>query len=476
MSIFREYDIRGVVGTDLTTSIAKDIGYAFGAQLKKKSAKTIAVGQDARLSSPDLFHALSDGICSAGIDVLSLGICPTPLLYFSLFQFPVDGGIMITGSHNPAEYNGFKLCLGRDSVYGERIQALRREIENIRLHPIPSKKGVVRHQEVIPPYLQYISKHFSGLSGQGMKVVLDSGNATAGLVAPGIFRDLGCDVIELYSEPDGNFPNHHPDPTVPENLEDLIKTVQTERAAFGVGYDGDADRIGVVDENGSILWGDQLMMLFARDIIDQWKRDSETNDFKKTSPPLFISEVKATQLLYDDIQKRGGRVLMWRTGHSLMKSKMKEEGAALAGEMSGHMFFGDRYFGYDDAVYASIRLLELILRQGKPLSMLLADLPKTYSTPEIRVDASDDRKFVIVERMKEELQKIQKSQKTLDLIIKDLIIIDGIRVVFEGGWGLLRASNTQPAIVQRFEADSPEGLSKIQNFMEALFEKVKKQT
>jgi phosphomannomutase / phosphoglucomutase len=473
MSIFREYDIRGVVGVDLTEAIAEQIGYAFGTRLKEKRARTISVGRDGRLSSPALFDSFTRGICSAGIEVLDVGVCPTPLLYFSLFHppgaEPVDGGAMITGSHNPAEYNGFKLCIGHESIYGEQLQVLGRMVQEAPSRPLPSPKKAVRRQEIIPLYHDYLVKQFSGLSGRGVKVVLDSGNATAGPVAPAIFRALGCEVVELYSEPDGRFPHHHPDPTVADNLSHLIKTVRAEKARFGVGYDGDADRIGVVDEKGSILWGDQLTMLFARDIIDQWKKTKKPLD---TRAPVFVSEVKASQLLFDDIRKRGGRAVMWRTGHSLMKAKMKEEGAALAGEMSGHIFFADRYFGYDDAIYASIRLLELVIRQGKPLSSLLLDLPKTHSTPEIRVDCPDDQKFILVERLKEILQSELRDPNSA-IKINELITVDGVRAVFDQGWGLVRASNTQPVLVLRFEAETPTRLSEIRIFIEGQLEKLK---
>ena len=480
MSIFREYDIRGVVGEDLTESMASQIGFAFGRRLKEKGAKMISVGRDGRLSSPGLFEAFTTGVRAAGIDILVLGICPTPLLYFSLFHPPgVDGGAMITGSHNPAEYNGFKLCIGREAIYGEALQVIRRMVESAQGQPVPAPTGAIRHHEIIPQYHNYIVKQFSDLPKHPrmnrVKVVLDSGNATAGPVAPKIFRALGCEVVELYSELDGHFPNHHPDPTVPENLKDLIATVRAEKATFGIGYDGDADRIGVVDEQGSIIWGDQLMMIFARDIIDQWKQTKPSNR-RTDEPPVFISEVKATQLLFDDIEKRGGRAIMWRTGHSLIKAKMKEEGASLAGEMSGHIFFADRYFGYDDAIYASVRLLDLVIRQGKPVSSFLKDIPKIYSTPEIRIDCPDDQKFAVVEKLKRTLTSLSDSQPAAHgsrLTINKIITVDGIRVVFKEGWGLVRASNTQPVLVLRFEADSKSGLLEIQTFIESHLQKLR---
>ena len=457
MSIFREYDIRGIVGRDLTNEMSRRIGFEFGKMTKERGGSRISVGRDARTSSEDLFKAFTDGVRAAGIEVLGMGMCPTPLVYFSLFNLSVDGGAMITGSHNPGEYNGFKLCIGNESLYGESLQDLRRAVENLRGEDIPSHRASMIDREIIPLYRSYIHKQFSGLKADGLKVILDSGNGMAGLVAPDLFRDLGCEVIDLYSEPDGRFPNHHPDPTVIENLQDLIQKVREEKAAFGVAYDGDADRIGVVDEKGGVIWGDQLMMIFAQEIL-------------KTQPgATFVSEVKASQLLFDQIEKWGGRAIMWKTGHSLIKAKLKEEKAVLAGEMSGHIFFADRFFGYDDAVYASLRLLELVVHRQIPVSDLISNLPKTYITPEIRIDCPDDRKFSVVGQLREKLSSIKKSGSKLhgsQLLIRDMITIDGVRAVFEGGWGLVRASNTEPVLVLRFEGDTPVKCNEIRAFME----------
>jgi len=457
MTIFREYDIRGIVGRDLTNEMSRRIGFVFGKMTLKKGGSRISVGRDARISSEDLFKAFTDGVRAAGIEVVGIGMCPTPLVYFSLFKLEVDGGVMITGSHNPGEYNGFKLCIGHEALYGEHLQDLRRAVDRLGDEDIPSHRASMTDQEIIPLYRNYIQKHFSGLKAGGLKVVLDSGNGMGGLVAPDLFRDFGCEVIDLYSEPDGRFPNHHPDPTVTENLQDLIKKVRDENAAFGVGYDGDADRIGVVDEKGGVIWGDQLMMIFAQEIL-------------KTQPgATFISEVKASQLLFDQIGKWGGRAIMWKTGHSLIKAKLKEEKAVLAGEMSGHIFFADRFFGYDDAVYASLRLLELVVHRQIPVSNLLSNFPKAYTTPEIRVDCPDDKKFDVVEKLRDKLSSIKKSGATYPRsqpAIHDIITIDGVRVVFEGGWGLVRASNTQPVLVLRFEGNTKEKCTTIQLFME----------
>jgi len=464
--IFREYDIRGIVGQDLTPDLAEQLGRAFGTTLRRKNARRIAVGRDGRESSPLLCQRLIQGITSTGIGVTDVGVCPTPLLYFALFNLPVDGGVMITASHNPAEYNGFKLCVGKETLYGEDLQKLRRMIEVRDFEsglPVPARPAgggqagaapSVDSQEIIPSYLDYLKDAFRSVDARGIKVVVDSGNAMGALAGPQALKNMGCEVIELYSELDSRFPNHHPDPTVADNLKDLIESVRSKGADLGIAYDGDADRIGVVDERGEILWGDQLLVIFARDIL------------RRLPGALILSEVKASQVLYDDIRGRGGRALMWRAGHSLIKSKMKETGASLAGEMSGHIFFADRYFGYDDAIYAGCRLVEILAESRQPVSGLLADLPKTSSTPEIRRDCSDDRKFVVVEKLKERFEAL-RSRPTPDSIpIRDLITLDGVRIVFDDGWGLVRASNTQPALVLRFEAETPGRMDKIRRFVE----------
>jgi len=368
---------------------------------------------------------------------------------------------MITGSHNPAEFNGFKLCVGKETIYGEEIQKLKAamlESSGTAQKPRPGNgEGSVAQAPILPDYIQYLKNQFSAVSPAPLKVVLDSGNGTAGLVAPEVLRAMGCDVIELFSEPDGTFPNHHPDPTIPKNLTTLIDTVKRHEADAGIAFDGDADRIGVVDERGNILWGDQLMVIFSRDIL------------KRSPGATFVSEVKCSQSMYDDIRAHGGNAVMWKTGHSLIKAKMKELGAAMAGEMSGHMFFADRYFGYDDAVYAACRLVEILgdLRAKAmakvPLSTLLAGLPQTFSTPEIRFDCPDAIKFKVVQ------QAIDVFSRGDDLPERptEVITVDGIRVVFAKGWGLIRASNTQPVLVMRFEARDAGALEAIRTMMEA---------
>ena len=454
MGIFREYDIRGIVEKDLTPDVVEKIGRAYATLARERGVKRITVGRDGRLTSSALRDQLIAGLTSTGVNVVDLGLCATPLLYFSLFHCDVDGGIMITGSHNAAEYNGFKMCVGKEALYGENIQFLREIFENERF---AIGKGAVIEQPIIPKYLSFLKEQFSSVRADGLRVVIDCGNGAASLVAKDALEQLGCQVTGLYCELDGRFPNHHPDPTVEENLPDLIGKVKEIKAHVGIGYDGDADRIGVIDEQGGILWGDRLLLLFSRDVLE------------KDPGSTFISEVKASQVFYDDIPKRGGRAIMWKTGHSLIKAKMKEEKAVLAGEMSGHVFFADRYYGYDDAIYASCRLIEILVKQQKPLSSLLSDVPNTVVTPEIRVDCSDEQKFQLVAAVTQRLQEIAATQdcNTPDLPIRELITIDGIRVRFDNGWGLIRASNTQPALVLRFEASSQVLLSQIREYLES---------
>jgi phosphomannomutase / phosphoglucomutase len=454
MALFREYDIRGIVGKELTESIAERIGRAFATLAGNRGVKTVSVGRDGRASSPAMRDSLVRGLTTSGMNVVDIDVCPTPVLYFSLFHLPVDGGVMITGSHNASEYNGFKLCVGKDALHGQEIQELARVMDAGRF---PSGSGTMTTRPVTTDYLDYLKRSFSAVQAEGLHVVIDCGNGAAGLIAQTALEQMGCRVTGLYCDVDGSFPNHHPDPTVVDNLQDLIKTVKQTGADVGIGYDGDADRIGAVDESGNILWGDRLMVIYARDILAAQPGST------------IISEVKASQSLYDDVSRRGGHPIMWKTGHSLIKAKMKEEQAALAGEMSGHMFFADRYFGYDDAVYASCRLVEILVKAGKPLSSLTADLPPTAVTPEIRVDCPDDVKFELVKHVQARLMERAKSpgRAPSGLAIRDVITIDGIRVVFEDGWGLIRASNTQPALVLRVEAATEKRLEAIRALVES---------
>jgi phosphomannomutase/phosphoglucomutase len=436
--IFREYDIRGVVNKDLTLDIVRKIGQGFGTLMTHSSRRDLVVGRDGRLSSKAFAEALIEGLISTGCDVVDIGLCPTPVYYFSIFHLDKDGGMMVTGSHNPPEFNGFKVSVEKSTIFGKQIQDLRGFIEKGKF---AAGKGDISETEIVQPYQDYIRKNIH--VGKRMRVVIDAGNGTAGVVAGPLLRDLGCEVEELYCEVDGRFPNHFPDPTIPGNLKDLIDRMKKTRADVGIGYDGDGDRIGVVDDQGNIIWGDQLMILFSREILRRKKGSS------------FVAEVKCSQNLFDDIEKHGGKATMWKTGHSLIKEKMKEERAALGGEMSGHIFFADRYLGYDDAIYASCRLVELLSRKDQKLSQLLNDVTKTFITPEIRVDCPDEIKFRVVERVKKMLSKDHP-----------IIDVDGVRVKFEDGWGLVRPSNTQPALVLRFEALTEERLQEIRKLVE----------
>lgn len=441
-SIFREYDIRGIAGKDLSPEFAEKLGrtYAEWALNKLgKSSMKIAVGRDCRLSSDSYADALIRGLRQSGVSVVRIGVCPSPLTYFSVHHFKLDGAIMVTGSHNPADYNGFKIGFGKDTLHGSQIQ----ELKQVYLKGDFSDRqmGSIEDQEIIGPYVEYVSKQIR--PAKKLKVVLDAGNGTASTVAPLLFQAMGAEVTPLFCELDGRFPNHHPDPTVPKNLAQLIAKVREVGADFGVGYDGDSDRIGAVDHTGRILYGDELMVVFSREVL------------RNHPGATIISEVKSSHRLYQDIAAKGGMPLMWKTGHSLIKSKMKETGAKLAGEMSGHIFFGDRWFGFDDAIYASARLYEIIGAQGS-LQSLIADLPRVFNTPEIRIDCEEDKKFKLIETAAIALQ--DPAGKSVS--------IDGLRVDYPDRWGLIRASNTQPVIVMRFEAQTESGLVEIQTRFE----------
>lgn len=444
--IFREYDIRGIAEKDFTADFAVALGQAYGTYVRAQGKRRIAVGRDCRLTSDRYAAALRQGVRSTGVDVVDIGTCPTPLMYFSLHHYDLDGGIQVTGSHNPSDHNGFKICIGKITIHGEEIQELRKLIEQRKFTTGQGKEEPV---SIIQPYQEFIIKQFGQL-GRRIHVVVDAGNSTAGPVAPRIFRELGCQVTELFCELDGHFPNHHPDPTVPENLEHLIATVKKTGAEIGVAYDGDADRLGLVDRHGHIIWGDEMLVLFARDIL------------QRHPGATVVSEVKCSQRLFDDIAQKGGTPIMWKAGHSLLKAKMRETGALLGGEMSGHIFFADRYFGYDDAIYASCRVLELLAKNKKEVTELLADLPLSFTTPEIRVDCPDELKFRIAKKVCERFRGKY-----------DVVDIDGVRVKFSDGWGLVRASNTQPILVLRFEAATQEKLTEYKTMMENVVEEVK---
>lgn len=445
LQVFREYDIRGVVEEDFDDDFVVALGRAYATILHRAGKKTITVGRDCRLSSDRLRNLLLEGLLPAGIDAVDIGVVPTPLLYFSMLHWGMDGGVMITGSHNAAEYNGFKLGVGSSTIFGEQIQEVARIMQR-RDFVAGGQRGRLQSRPVIPDYRDYIRGQFK--FSRPLTVAVDAGNGCGGVVAVPLMHELGLKTVDLFLEMDGRFPHHHPDPTVEKNMQDLIKGVRDSHADVGIAYDGDADRIGAVDENGRIVWGDELLIVFERAILAQ------------QAGATIIGEVKCSQRLYDDVARRGGRPIMWKTGHSLLKSKLKEEHAALAGEMSGHMFFADRYYGFDDAIYASFRLLEIIDRAGCGIGKLLADLPAMANTPEIRVDCPDERKFEVVRKLAEYFRPRYE--------VND---IDGLRVKIDGGWGLVRASNTQPALVLRFEARDQVELARIR----ALFEEQLKQ-
>ena len=438
--IFREYDIRGTVPDELNEETVRLIGNAVGAYYRDRGVRRISLGRDCRLSSPDLAAWLSRALVASGIEIVDIGMVPTPLLYFSIHHLGLDGGIQITGSHNPPDFNGFKICLGDMSVYGEEIQKIRQIAET---GDFRSGNGKVEKGDVKAAYIDYVVKHIS--SGPvRRKVVVDGGNGAGGELGVRIYRRMGFETVPLFCEPDGTFPNHHPDPTIPDNLESIIAKVDETDADLGIAYDGDADRIGVVDSHGDIIWGDQLMIIFSRDLLT------------RHPGATIIGEVKCSQTLYDDVAAHGGEAIMWKAGHSPVKSKMKEEGALLAGEMTGHLFFGDRYFGYDDAIYAGARLLYILSKTDKSVSDLLSGVPQMATTPEIRIHCPDDQKFAVVASITEEFKKAY-----------DVIDIDGARVYLNGGWGLVRASNTQPALMLRFEAKDQQRLEEIRRiFME----------
>jgi phosphomannomutase / phosphoglucomutase len=436
--IFREYDIRGIVGKDLDAEVFQTIGKAYGAYMAVKGANSVSVGRDCRVSSPKLSEAFINGLNATGVDVLDIGMVSTPMLYYSLYNLDVQGGVMITASHNPGEYNGIKLSDGKESLFGEEIRKIGRIAE---AGEFPVGNGTSVRVDVRGAYIDYLLENLD--IKPGLRIAADYGNGMVGIVGPEVFSRFGCEVTGLYPVPDGTFPNHHPDPTVEENLADMINAVKSEGLQLGVGFDGDGDRVGVVDENGNIIWGDMLVLIFARDII------------RANPGATIIGDVKCSNRLFGGIEEAGGRAIMWKTGHSLIKSKMREEGAVLAGEMSGHIFFADRYFGYDDALYAALRIIEIVSKTGKSVSQLLEDVPTAISTPEIRVDCPEEIKFRLVEEVKKELSK---DNETVD--------IDGVRVEFPDGWGLIRASNTQPALVLRFEARTEERLNEIRSLVE----------
>ena len=435
-SIFREYDIRGEVAEDFPPEVVVSLGKAFGTLVKRSGGRETAISGDIRLTTPDLINFFKEGVLSTGVDVINIGIVPTPVNYFSLFELDVAASVQITGSHNPPEFNGFKLSLHKKPVYGDQIQLIKNFILNL---DYDNGEGSETRYKLLPKYAEMIQSKIS--INKKMKVVMDCGNAAAAINAPSIFKDLGVELKELFCEPDGTFPNHHPDPTVEENLKDLISEIKNGDYDLGIAFDGDADRLGVVDETGDIIWADQLLAILLSDVIEEGDE--------------VIFDVKCSQALEDVISELGGRPIMWKTGHSLIKNKMAENNCKIGGEMSGHIFFADDYFGYDDAIYVAGRLIQMLSNTEKTLSELKSVIPKYISTPEIRLEAeSDEKKFEIAKMAEDYFSKNY-----------DCITVDGVRVKFKEGWGLVRASNTQPVIVCRFEGDTIDNMNKIQSII-----------
>lgn len=433
-NIFREYDIRGIVGEQLTDETVGILSRAIGTFFAQNNAERIAIGYDARESSPRFCEIISHGLNACGCDVVLIGMVPTPVLYHTAFTKDVDGGVMITGSHNPPHHNGFKICLGNTTLFGSQIQ----QIKEIALSGVfETGFGSVGSIDVLDDYVADIVSKIS-FGRRKLKAVVDAGNGMGSVTAVPIYNRLGVELVELFTEPDSTFPNHHPDPTVTENLQDTIRAVHEHQADVGIAFDGDGDRIGIIDETGRIIWGDELMILLSRTVLAE--RPGST----------IIAEVKCSQNLFNDIEKHGGTAIMERAGHSIIKSRMKETGAVLAGEMSGHIFFADRFYGFDDAAYAGARLLEILSKTDKKLSELFDGIPETYSTPELRVDCPDETKFEVVAKVAQHFSQTNK-----------VITIDGARIIFDHGWGLVRASNTQAILVLRFEAVSQEHLDAI---------------
>ena len=440
-NIFREYDIRGIAGRDLTEEAATAIAGAYAAFMSERGVRgALSVGRDNRPSGEGLHRALVAALLASGIDVVDIGIVPTPIAYWSQHKLDVVGGIQITGSHNPPEYNGFKLGLGTKPVYGADIQHIY-ELTSKGIYP--KGKGKLRTEPVIDRYIDDMVARVGKLE-RPVKAVLDCGNGAGALVAPKLFSRLGISPRCLFCESDGTFPNHHPDPTVPKNVEDLIAAVKKDGAEIGIAFDGDADRIGVIDDAGEIIWGDYLLIVYARDALARTGKGQS-----------IVFDVKASQALPEAVEKAGGKPVMWKTGHSLIEEKMHETHAPVGGEMSGHMFFSEGFYGFDDALYGAARLLQIVARSGKTVRQLLSDVPRFVSTPEIRVECPDEKKFAIVT----EAQKFFSAKY-------DVITVDGVRVLFGDGWGLIRASNTQPVLVMRFEARTREQLDRIQSEMQ----------
>lgn len=448
--IFREYDIRGVYNEQFDKEFAYLLGRGFVTYLQKRLGKvelTISVGHDARLSGLEINESLSRGLTDSGANVIYIGLVTSPISYFSTFELPIDGALMITGSHNPPEYNGFKVSVGNQTIFGNEIQNLKKIIIE---KDFKIGKGEIKNFDIFPKYLVRYKKEFGKM--KPIPVVLDCGNGAGGCIVRKLFEGVGLNPTILFEEPDGTFPNHHPDPTVEKNLKDLIVQVKKENAVVGIGFDGDADRIGIVDHTGKMIYGDELMVLISRSILG-----------KKTGGKI-IGDVKCSDRMYDDIKNFGGDPIMWKTGHSLIKEKIKIEKAPFGGEMSGHIFFADRNYGYDDALYAGLRVCEILSETGKTIPELLAGLPNSFNTPEIRIDTTEEKKVLIVEKLKEKYSSNSPNYK--------VNLLDGVRVSFEDGWALARASNTQPVLVLRFESNTENGLKRIRSEFDSVVNKI----
>jgi len=436
-SIFRAYDIRGTITDELTPENVKTIGKAIGSECLANGADKIITGRDGRLSGPALQNALSDGIQSTGVSVVDIGMAPTPLVYYAMFEFDINSCVAVTGSHNPPNYNGLKIVIAGETLYGERIQDL---YQRIAADNFTVGDGGLKKEQIIKRYTDRILADVK--LARPMKLVVDCGNGVAGAVAPDLLRGLSCEVEELYCEVDGNFPNHHPDPSKLENLQDLIAKVKASGAELGLAFDGDGDRLGLIDKAGNILWPDRQMMLFAEDVLN------------RNPGAEIIFDVKSSKNLQQFIEKLGGKATMWKTGHSFIKKKLKETGALLAGEMSGHIFIKERWYGFDDGIYAAARMLEILSNKNQPPEEVFAGLPDSYNTPEINIKFSDDEtKFDFMEQL----------TKKANFPDANIITIDGLRVEYHDGWGLIRPSNTTPVLVLRFEADNEQALERIKN-------------
>ena len=438
-AIFKAYDIRGVVDDTLTVDAVRAIGLALGTAAHKAGLRETVVGRDGRLSGPKLVAALSDGFRAAGVDVIDIGMVPTPVVYYATFELGTGTGVAVTGSHNPPDYNGLKMVIAGDAIYGDAIQRLRESIESGALAEVPAaQRGDLRSEDLSARYLARVTGDVK--LARPMKIAIDCGNGVAGALAPQLFRALGCEVTELFCEVDGTFPNHHPDPAHPENLEDLIRALRETDAEIGLAFDGDGDRLGVVTKDGQIIFPDRQLMLFAEDVLS------------RNPGAEIIFDVKCSRNVAAHVRRHGGRPTMWRTGHSLVKAKLKETGAPLAGEMSGHVFFKERWYGFDDGLYTGARLLEILSRHADPSAVLNA-LPDSLATPELQLKTAEGENFTLVE----ELKRTAKFEGAAEVIR-----IDGVRVEYPDGFGLARPSNTTPVVVIRFEADTPEALARIQ--------------